>query len=102
MSPSDIPEPPLVQVSFSIADLPATLRFCSEALGYRSMGGQYLSGPEIGRLQQLQDPACMIWMIARQPEFFHLEFFQYTFPPPLPRPRDWRPCDTGYSLVTLE
>jgi len=79
----------------------ATLRFYSEAFGFRNAGGQGIWGETI-KIQGLSPDsrAMMWWMLGEQP-FFQFEIFQHSKPEQRLRPQGWRPCDLGWSRMGI-
>jgi catechol 2,3-dioxygenase-like lactoylglutathione lyase family enzyme len=83
------------QIALVSTDLPASLRFYAEGLGYKSGGG---TASWESRIQNLGPGArhIMWWMVGEQP-FFQLELFNYTHPVVRPLAADWRPSDHGWT-----
>lgn len=91
--------PQLAQVAMCSLNLPRTVRFFSEGLGFAPSGSRSMWGERLGRIQGLPDPAAtetiVSWLVGRQ-DFLQLEIFQHTSPPVRPRHDTWRPCDLGW------
>lgn len=88
-----------IQFGLNTTDMAGTLRFYSDAFGFRNAGGQGIWGETI-KIQGLSPDsrAMMWWMVGIQP-FFQLEIFQHTRPPQRLRPDGWRPCDHGWVRI---
>jgi len=94
--------PPLCQIAFSVTDLARTHRWYQDVFGFLPAGGTRLfRGPIASRVQGLPNAASTCWWLVDRQEFFQLELFEFQSPPVRPRPADWRPCDTGYTMVGL-
>ena len=93
-----LPNPQLTQIAMSVADLPRSLRFYSEVLGFGRAGGKVIWGEFLARVQDLGDDAqCIVWWLLGRQDFVQLEFFHHTMPAQKPRSADWRPSDIGFS-----
>jgi len=94
--------PPLCQIAFSVTDLARTHRWYQDVFGFLPAGGTRLfRGPIASRVQGLPNAASTCWWLVDRQEFFQLELFEFVSPPVRPLPADWRPCDTGYTMVGL-
>jgi catechol 2,3-dioxygenase-like lactoylglutathione lyase family enzyme len=94
------PVPSLAQVAFCVSDLPATLSFYCEGLGFLRARGMPVTGPFLARVQGLGDDArCIVWWVVGRQDFVQLEFFHHTLPPQRPRRADWRPSDLGFARI---
>ena len=100
LPPHGVEAAPLCQVAFSVLDLDGTHGWYRDALGFLPSGGTNLfRGPIASLIQGLPRAASRTrWMVDQQ-EFRQLEMFQYESP--VPKVRDRRPNDTGYSMVGL-
>ena len=100
------PEPlRLFQISISSLDLDRLRSWYLDGLGMLPSGGftpaqQTVS--DLGALQGIPDARMsqIHWAVDRQ-DFFQWELFSYSSPGVKPLPADWRPCDIGYSVVTV-
>ncbi len=90
-----------IQFGLNSTDMAATLRFYSEAFGFRNAGGQGIWGETI-KIQGLSPDsrATMWWMIGEQP-FFQFEIFQHSKPEQRLRPEGWRACDHGWTRIGI-
>ena len=95
-------EPWLAQYAFSVAELPRTIAFYCDVLGFAKSNGLMGWGEGLSRIQGLPVPgsAVLWWVIDRQ-DFVQLEFWQYSRPRPRPRPDNWRPNHIGYTKLAL-
>jgi len=93
----------LSQVAFGVMDGKRTGRFYSKLLGFRPAGSTRLfRGQLASRIQGIPNVASTCrWFVDGQ-ELFQLEMFEFERPRPRPIPGDWRPCDIGYTRLTLE
>lgn len=92
-----IPPPRIVQLAFCSDDLPATVRFYSEAFGFAEAGGHVFWGPWLARIQGLgDDAACTLWWLVGRQDLVQLEVFAHTEPHQRPR-GGRRPCDLGWG-----
>ena len=97
-----IPEPWLGQFAFSVADLPRTVRFYCEVLGFQKSNGLLTWGDGLSAIQGLPGPgAATLWWVTDRQDFVQIEFWNHTAPRPRPRRDDWRPSDVGYNLLCL-
>ena len=95
-------EPWLAQFAFSVADLPSTVAFYCDVLGFRRSNGLIGLGEGLSRIQGLPEPgAATLWWVIDRQEFVQIEFWNYTRPRPRPRRPDWRPSDIGYTRLAL-
>jgi catechol 2,3-dioxygenase-like lactoylglutathione lyase family enzyme len=90
-----------IQFGLNTTDMAGTLRFYSDAFGFRNAGGQGIWGETI-KIQGLSPDsrAIMWWMIGEQP-FFQFEIFQHTKPEQRLRPEGWRACDHGWVRIGI-
>lgn len=89
--------PSLTQIAMCVVDLPRSVRFYCEALGFVNAGGRVFWGPGLARIQGLGDDAqCTVWWAVGRQDFLQLEFFHHTMPRQKPRHPGWRPSDLGY------
>lgn len=99
---SRVDPPHLAQVAFSLPNVLPELRLFAGVLGYQPAGFRLVQGPLLARLQQLQNPVCLLSWLSGGAPFFQLEFFQYAEPVSHPKPAGWRACDVGYNLLSFE
>jgi catechol 2,3-dioxygenase-like lactoylglutathione lyase family enzyme len=86
-------------VAFSVLDVDRTQAWYRDALGFLPSGGTEFPSPIASPIQGLPNAVSRTrWMMDQQ-EFRQLEMFQ--FESPVPKVRDRRPNDTGYSMVGL-
>ena len=96
--PELLPNPQLTQIAMCVADLPRSLRFYSEVLGFARAGGKAIWGEFLARVQGLgADAQCVLWWELGRQDFVQLEFFHHTLPAQRPLPTDWRHSDIGFS-----
>ena len=95
-----IESPPLCQFAFSAVNLDRTRGWYRDMLGFVPSGGTNDFGNPIGSwIQGLPNvDETTKWMIDQQ-EFFQLEMFEFKSPVPKPRPKDWAPNDSGYTII---
>jgi catechol 2,3-dioxygenase-like lactoylglutathione lyase family enzyme len=94
--------PHLCQIAFSVTDLERTHAFYRDGLGFLPAGGtESFRGPAASLVQGLPDAASVCWWLVEQRAFMQLEMFQFESPPVRPLPKDWRPCDVGYTRVGI-
>lgn len=96
-------KPYLSQIAFSVSAMERTIRFYRGVFGledgggvtaFRGHGAEYVQGiPGIKSKTH--------WMQDGRPPI-QLEFFEFEYPPPLPIPDTWRPCDIGITRVAFE
>ena len=92
----------LSQVAFSIKDPQKMRRFYCDLLGFRPAGGtRRFRGPTASKIQGLPDVASTCRWYVDGTEFFQFEMFEFENPKPRPKPAGWRPCDIGYTRITL-
>src|SRR5262245_46461516 len=92
--------PPLCQFAFSVVDLQRTRRWYQEMLGFVPSGGTDDFGNPFGSWVQGLPEVDVVtkWMVDQQ-EFMQLEMFEFKSPVPKPRPQDWGPNNTGYTII---
>jgi catechol 2,3-dioxygenase-like lactoylglutathione lyase family enzyme len=92
----------LSQVAFSITDNQRMKSFYCDLLGFRPSGGtRRFRGPAASKIQGLPDAASTCRWYVDGSELFQLEMFEFESPKARPRPAGWRPCDIGYTRITL-
>ena len=90
-----------IQFGLNTSDMPATLRFYSDAFGFENAGGQGIWGETI-KIQGLSpDSRAMMWWMVGTQKFFQFEIFEHTRPAQRPRPAGWRPCDHGWVRLGI-
>ncbi len=93
---------PLCQIAMSVMDQPATYAWYQQAFGFIPAGGTDLfRGPIASGIQGVPKASSRCWWLVDQQSQFQLEFFQFKSPQTRPLPKDWRPCDIGYSMMSL-
>jgi catechol 2,3-dioxygenase-like lactoylglutathione lyase family enzyme len=93
---------PLSQIAMSVMDLKNTYAWYQQVFGFVPAGGTHLfRGPIASRIQGLQRAASTCWWLVDQQSQFQLEMFQFKSPQVRPLPKNWRPCDIGYSMISL-
>lgn len=97
-----IEPPPLCQFAFSVLNLDRTRGWYRDMLGFVPSGGTNDFGNPIGSwIQGLPDVDVVTkWMVDQQ-EFLQLEMFEFKSPVPKPRPKNWGPNDSGYTIIGL-
>jgi len=92
----------LAQVALSVKDGRRTGRFYCQLFGFRPAGGTRLfRGRAASRIQGIPDVASTCrWFVDGQ-ELFQLEMFEFERPEPRPLPEGRKPCDIGYTRLTL-
>jgi len=97
---ASISPPPLNQLAFSVLDVQRTRRWYQDMLGFLPSGGTDDFGNPFGSwVQGLPNvDVATRWMVDQQ-EFLQLEMFQFTTPQSKPRPKDWAPNDSGYTII---
>ena len=95
-----IQPPPLCQLAYSVVNLDRTRGWYRDMLGFVPSGGTEDFGNIFGSwVQGLPDVDVITkWMVDQQ-EFLQLEMFEFKSPVPKPRPKDWRPNESGYTIV---
>jgi short-subunit dehydrogenase/catechol 2,3-dioxygenase-like lactoylglutathione lyase family enzyme len=97
-----VPGPPLCQIAFSVTDLRRTQGWYRDVLGFEPAGGTSLfAGPLASMVQGVPRAASTCWWLVDRQDLFQLELFEFRSPPVRPLPSEWRPCDTGYSMVGI-
>src|SRR6476619_787388 len=92
----------LSQIAISAADLRGTQRWYREVLGLASAGGTNLfAGPIASMVQGLPRAASTCWWLVDRQDLFQIELFEFRSPLVRSLPRDWRPCDIGYTTVSF-
>jgi hypothetical protein len=68
---SHIKEPHLAQVAMCTQDLPGSVRFYREVFGFADAGGELVSGPTLGKMQDLgEDASCFLWWMVESPGLY--------------------------------
>ena len=91
------------QIAVSVTDLRRTQRWYRDVLGLTPAGGTNLFaiGPLPARVQGLPRASSTCWWLLDGQEDFQLELFEFRRPKARPQPAGWRPCDIGYSMISL-
>jgi short-subunit dehydrogenase/catechol 2,3-dioxygenase-like lactoylglutathione lyase family enzyme len=90
----------LSQIAVSVTDLRRTQRWYREVLGLEPSGGTNLfAGPLAAMVQGVPRAASTCWWLLDRQELFQLELFEFRRPLVRRVPREWRPCDVGYTTV---
>ena len=93
---------PLSQIAMSVMDLTTTYAWYRHVFGFVPAGGTRLfRGPIASWVQGLRRVASTCWWLVDRQSQFQLELFQFERPPVRPLPDSWRPCDIGYSMISL-
>jgi len=94
-------ELPLCQIAISVSDVQRSQRWYRDVFGYQESGGTYMFIPLLGSadVQGVPDATSVCWWLMDRQDFFQLELFEFSKPPPKPLPEDWRPCDIGYTTI---
>jgi catechol 2,3-dioxygenase-like lactoylglutathione lyase family enzyme len=95
-----IQPPPICQFAFSVLNLDRTRAWYRNMLGFVPSGGTNDFGNPIGSwIQGLPNVDVVTkWMVDQQ-EFMQLEMFEFKSPVPKPRPMDWAPNNSGYTII---
>ena len=92
----------LCQIAISVTDLRRTQRWYREVLGLEPAGGTNLfAGPLASMVQGVPRAASTCWWLVDRQDFFQIELFEFRSPLVRPLPADWRPCDIGYTMVSV-
>ena len=92
----------LCQIALSVTDLRRTQRWYREVLGLEPAGGTNLfAGPLASMVQGVPRAASTCWWLVDRQDFFQIELFEFRSPLVRPLPADWRPCDIGYTMVSV-
>lgn len=92
---------PLVQIALSVRDVQHTQRWYRDIFGFTEAGGTHMFVPALGSedVQGVPGATSVCWWLLDGKPDFQMEFFEFSAPHPRPHPRDWRPCDIGYTMV---
>ncbi len=92
----------LAQIAFRVTDLARTHDFYQTILGFEPAGGtDSFRGPLTSQAQGLPDVVATCWWMVDEREFMQLELFRFSSPRVQPMPKDWRPCDLGYTIAGI-
>ena len=92
----------LSQIALSVTDLRRTQRWYREVLGLEPAGGTNLfAGPLASMVQGVPRAASTCWWLVDRQDFFQIELFEFRSPLVRPLRDDWRPCDVGYTMVSV-
>lgn len=95
-------EQPLSQIAMSVTDLRRTHQWYQDVLGFVPAGGTELfKGWAAERVQGVPGSNSTCWWLVDRQDFFQLELFEFHRPRVRPLPKDWRPCDIGYTTVGI-
>ncbi len=93
---------PLCQIAMSVTDLPRTHAWYTGAFGFvPSSGTNSFKGFFTEKVQGIKGVASTCWWLMDGQDFFQIELFRFHRPETRLLPKDWRPCDIGYSSVAL-
>jgi catechol 2,3-dioxygenase-like lactoylglutathione lyase family enzyme len=89
-------------VAISALNLRRTQAWYRSVIGLAPAGGANLAaGPLVSRVQGLPRAASTVWWMIDGQDHFHFELFEFRRPPVRPLPADWRPCDIGYTMMSI-
>jgi short-subunit dehydrogenase/catechol 2,3-dioxygenase-like lactoylglutathione lyase family enzyme len=92
----------LSQIAVSVADLRRAQRWYREVLGLEPAGGTNLfAGPLASMVQGVPRSASTCWWLVDRQDLFQIELFEFRSPLVRSLPREWRPCDIGYTTVSF-
>ncbi len=92
----------LSQIAISVGDLKRAQGWYREVLGLEPAGGTSLfAGPLAAMVQGVPRAASTCWWLVDRQELFQIELFEFRSPLVRSRPPDWRPCDTGYTMIAF-
>jgi short-subunit dehydrogenase/catechol 2,3-dioxygenase-like lactoylglutathione lyase family enzyme len=92
----------LSQIALSVTDLRRAQRWYREVLGLEPAGGTNLfAGPLASMVQGVPRSASTCWWLVDRQDLFQVELFEFRSPLVRSLPRDWRPCDIGYTTVSF-
>ena len=92
----------LSQIAVSVTDLRRAQRWYREVLGLEPAGGTNLfAGPLASMVQGVPRSASTCWWLVDRQDLFQIELFEFRSPLVRSLPRDWRPCDIGYTTVSF-
>ncbi len=92
----------LSQIAISAVDVRRTQRWYREVLGLAPAGGTNLFfGPLASMVQGVPRAASTCWWLVDRQEQFQIELFEFRSPLVRALPRDWRPCDVGYTTISF-
>ncbi len=92
----------LSQIALSVSDVRRSQRWYRDVLGLDPGGGTNLfAGPLSSMVQGVPRAASTCWWLVDRQELFQVELFEFRSPLVRELPRDWRPCDIGYTTVSF-
>jgi short-subunit dehydrogenase/catechol 2,3-dioxygenase-like lactoylglutathione lyase family enzyme len=92
----------LSQIALSVSDLRRSQRWYRDVLGLEPGGGTNLfAGPLSSMVQGVPRAASTCWWLVDRQDLFQVELFEFRSPLVRELPRDWRPCDIGYTAVAF-
>jgi short-subunit dehydrogenase/catechol 2,3-dioxygenase-like lactoylglutathione lyase family enzyme len=92
----------LSQIAISVTDLRRTHRWYRDVLGLASAGGTNLfAGPLAAMVQGIPRAASTCWWLVDRQTGFQFELFEFRSPLVRPKRPGWRPCDIGYTMVSV-
>lgn len=94
-------DPQIAQVALCTTDLPLTVSFFRDLLGFLDAGGRVMAGRRLAEVQDLpvDEARCTLWWLTNSQELFQLELFNHTAPPI--RERSSHPDDPGWQRCGL-
>lgn len=97
-----MPGPAMNQIAMSVTDLPRTHAWYTAAFGFVPCSGtNAFKGYLAEKVQGVPGARSSCWWLGDQQDYFQLELFQFERPETRRVPKDWRPCDIGYSSLAL-
>lgn len=101
MTPTRRHDPQLAQLAFCSMDMPLSVHFFRDILGFGDAGGRVLTGARLAQVQDLavDEARCIIWWLPGGQEFFQVELFHHTTPPIRERRLD--PAEPGWKRCSL-
>ncbi len=92
----------LCQVALSVADVRRSQRWYRDVLGLVPAGGtNTFLGPLATMVQGVPRAASTCWWLVDRQERFQVELFEFRSPPTRALAPEWRPCDIGYTTVSV-
>jgi catechol 2,3-dioxygenase-like lactoylglutathione lyase family enzyme len=92
----------LSQIALSVSDVRRSERWYRDVLGLEPGGGTNLfAGPLSSMVQGIPRAASTCWWLVDRQDLFQVELFEFRSPLVREVPPDWRPCDIGYTTVSL-
>jgi short-subunit dehydrogenase/catechol 2,3-dioxygenase-like lactoylglutathione lyase family enzyme len=92
----------LSQIALSVSDVRSSQRWYRDVLRLEPGGGTNLfAGPLSSMVQGIPRAASTCWWLIDRQDLFQVELFEFRSPLVRELPPDWRPCDIGYTTVSL-